>query len=272
MENEFDWLHYEENEEAKHHYATHGLRNLKKLYEQQFDKESEEALFRPLISLKKAQDIIADSLVTLYLEYGTYDNDVFACELIEVISFVIEESLINKIQNSPYWSIQIDESNMIKQEKILAIVSKHLSDNYLITHFLGIIQLEDAAAQPIVNSINQFLLAKKLDLNNMFHMESNSASTMLAEYITISEVYMHLNATIDTITTQYIGHYKILPNYGNFLKENMDEQKILPNDLPDFISQFAIATIESFHNCFSNSEILNALRIFDSQELLSQYK
>lgn len=92
-----------------------------------------------------------------------------------------------------------------------------------------------------------------------------------ADYITISEVYTHLKATIDTITTQYIGRNGMPPNYGNFLKEYINEQGILSEELPDFITQFAIATIESLQDRFPDSEILNSLRIFDPRELPPQY-
>ncbi|CAG8504672.1 9051_t:CDS:2 [Cetraspora pellucida] len=324
----------QDHKKTKHHYATHGLKDLKNLSTQQFNEAKNEALFGPFVSLKKVQSIM-DPPNLVRSEY-------------EAISFVIEESLSNEIQNSPYWSIQIDESNTIKQEKMLAIVSKHLSDNYPVVQFLGIIQLDDAAAQSIVNNINHFLMAKKLDISYMYHMESDGASTMIGKkngiatifkkqnpfllehyciahrlalaakdaaekvpyfenynsivnnlysyfsssykrminlqlveqtiddpnlvlLFTISEVYMHLNATINSITTQYIGHNGIPPNYENFLREYIDEQNILIEDLPDFILQFAVATVESLQDRFPNSEILNSLRIFDPCELPSQY-
>ncbi|CAG8839073.1 24340_t:CDS:2, partial [Cetraspora pellucida] len=43
----------------------------------------------------------------------------------------------------------------------------------------GIIQLDDTAAQSIVNNINHFLMAKKLNISNMYHMKSDGASTMI---------------------------------------------------------------------------------------------
>ncbi|CAG8459068.1 5342_t:CDS:1 [Dentiscutata erythropus] len=92
-----------------------------------------------------------------------------------------------------------------------------------------------------------------------------------ADYVTISEVYTHLNATINAITTNYIGHNGILPNYRNFLREYVDKQNILIEDLPDFISQFVVATVESLQDRFPDSEILNSLRIFDPCELPPQY-
>ncbi|CAG8784845.1 19898_t:CDS:2, partial [Cetraspora pellucida] len=281
---------------AKHHYATHRLKDLKNLSTQQFNKAKNEALFGPFVGLKKVQSIM-DPPNLVCSEYGSYDNDVSAREFLEAISFVIEESLSNEIQNSPYWSI---------------------------------IQLDDAAAQSIVNNINRFLMAKKLDISNMYHIGSGGASTMigkkngvatifkkqnpfllehnciahrlalaakdaaekvpyfenynsivnnlysyfsfsykqminlqlveqtiddpnlvlLSDYVTISEIYMHLNATINSITTQYIGYNGIPPNYGNFLREYIDEQNILIEELPDFILQFAVATKALFD--FSN--------------------
>ncbi|CAG8538755.1 8959_t:CDS:2, partial [Scutellospora calospora] len=216
---EFDWLYYEENEDSDKMFFHHAnTQDHKKSLPIAYNQTTIEYGFKQLISsdklkiiqniqyvyflaknhytthsLKKAQDIIADSPVTLYSEYGTYDNDISARKFIKAISFVIEESLINEIQNSLYWSIQINESNMIKQEKILAIISKHLSDNYLITYFLSIIQLDNAVAKLIVDSINQFLLAKKLDLNNIFHIGSDSASTILGKNNGVAAIFKKQN-------------------------------------------------------------------------------
>ncbi|CAG8584582.1 1171_t:CDS:2, partial [Scutellospora calospora] len=367
-----------------------------RIMQYQFNEAENEALFGPFVGLKKVQSII-DPPNTICSEYSSYDNDVSAYEFLEAISFVIEESLSNEIQNSPYWSIQIDDNNTIKQEKMLAIVSKHLSNNYSVIRFLGIIQLDNAAAQPTVNNINHFLTAKKLNISNIFHIGSDGASTMirkkngvaaifkkqnpfLLEYHCIAhrlaltakdatekvpyfenynsiinnlysyfsssykqiinlrlieqifddpnlvllqiintrwlslsnvvsnlhqilksvktvlnedsskniitqrlynamdqtfylatKVYTYLNTTINTITTQYIGRNRILLNYGNFLREYINEQNILFEDLSDFILQFAIATIESLQDRFLDSEMLNSLRIFDPHELPPQY-
>ncbi|CAG8734285.1 5729_t:CDS:1, partial [Dentiscutata heterogama] len=56
-----------------------------------------------------------------------------------------------------------------------------------------------------------------------------------ADYITISEIYTHLNATIDVITTQYIGRNRIPPNYGNFLREYIDIRKFLQIPIENFV-------------------------------------
>ncbi|CAG8758671.1 797_t:CDS:2, partial [Dentiscutata heterogama] len=129
----------------KHHYATHRLKDLQKLNTQQFNEAKSEALFGPFVGLKKVQSII-DPPNRVHSEYDLYDNDVSVRKFLEAISFIIEESLNNEIQNLPYWSI---------------------------------IQLNDAAAQSTVNNINYFLMPKKLDISNMYHMGSDGASIMI---------------------------------------------------------------------------------------------
>jgi hypothetical protein len=51
----------------------------------------------------------------------------------------------------------------------------------------------------------------------------------------------------------------------------MNNEAILPEQLPRFISEFAKATVNSLYDRFPDSEILNALRIFDPHELPPHY-
>ncbi|CAG8816501.1 31268_t:CDS:2, partial [Racocetra persica] len=245
---------------AKHHYATHGLQDLKKLYDRQFDEESNEALFGPFIGLKKVQSF-GDSPITVSSEYGTYDNDVSAREFIEAISFVIEESLIKKIQSSSYWSIQIDDSNTIKQEKILAIVSRHLSNNYPIARFLGIIQLEDAAARPIVDSINRFLLAKRLDISNIFHIGNDGASTILGKNNGVAYIFKKQNPFL--LEHHCIAHRLALAA-KDAAKKRMINLQLIEKKLedPNLVLQIINTRWLSLSNVVSNLH-----RILDSVKL-----
>src|ERR1700722_4537573 len=61
--------------------------------------------------------------------YGTYQNYNSGKEMEKAISFIIKEELFQEINNSPFWSIMIDEITSISDEKHLAIVSKHMSHN-----------------------------------------------------------------------------------------------------------------------------------------------
>ncbi|CAG8734517.1 20478_t:CDS:2, partial [Gigaspora rosea] len=61
--------------------------------------------------------------------YATYQNPVAGREILELLAYVIEKDTIAEIINSPFWSILLDESNTITNEKTLAIVSKHIANN-----------------------------------------------------------------------------------------------------------------------------------------------
>ncbi|CAG8758873.1 15063_t:CDS:2, partial [Dentiscutata heterogama] len=171
----------------------------------------------------------------------------------------------------------IDDSNLV----LRIINTRWLSLSNVVTNLhrilnsVKIVLKEDSSknivVQGLYNAMDQtFYLATKLLADILYNLRSLT-NLFQADYITISEIYTHLNATIDIITTQYIGHNGIPPNYRNFLREYIDKQNILIKDLPDFILQFAFATIESLQDRFPDSEILNSLRIFDPQELLLQY-
>jgi len=68
--------------------------------------------------------------------------------------------LIDEIKASEQWSILIDESITITNEKYLVIVSKYISNN-------------------IVIQIKNFLIEKELQVEDIAHFKSNRISTMI---------------------------------------------------------------------------------------------
>lgn len=73
----------------------------------------------------------------------------------------------------------IDESNTVKMDKNLAIISKHISKNLPIYHYLGMIELKEGTADAIVNELSTFIQAKNLLINRLMNIGSNGASVML---------------------------------------------------------------------------------------------
>ena len=70
--------------------------------------------------------------------------------------------MIDEIKASEQWSILIDESITITDEKYLVIVSKHISNNIPILRYVGLIELDDCTANNIVIQIKNFLMEKEL--------------------------------------------------------------------------------------------------------------
>ncbi|CAG8760155.1 15752_t:CDS:2, partial [Racocetra persica] len=112
--------------------------------------------------------------------YGSYQNNVSACKFIESIDRVIEQETFQELRNLDGWSLIIDESNTISAEKTLAIVSKYLiALAKPIYRFLGLILLTDSTANTIIAEINRFFQAKHISYNDLMHICTDGASTMI---------------------------------------------------------------------------------------------
>ncbi|GBB99207.1 hypothetical protein RclHR1_03450002 [Rhizophagus clarus] len=352
-------------------------------------------------------------------QYGSYTNSNAGNEFLESICHVIEESLFNELNSSKFWSILIDESTTITDNKHLAIVSKYLVNNTPYMRYLGMLNLEETDASYIFNQIRLFALSKNLKFNSLIHFGSDGASTMTghrsgvstrlkqlnpfmssnhciahrlhlagkdasskvvyfknyekilhriysyfsrsykrqrmlhamqdindepilevlnlietrwlslsnvvgnlykiidsvlaslnedslegenaaknliplldeefviatmfladlttilkrlikvfqSDYVALSHLKPHLKAAIDSISEDFVGSANIQPKYGIILHNYMDQKRLKSDNLPSFIKDFAVAIIEALKERFPNSELYNALSIFDTKLL-----
>ena len=111
-------------------------------------------------------------------QYGSYNNSKYARKFEEAIFYVIEKALIDEIKTSERWSILIDVSTSITDEKHLVIVSKHIANNVLVLRYLGLIELDNCSANNITTQIKSFLNEKGLQVENIAHFGSDGASVM----------------------------------------------------------------------------------------------
>ncbi|CAG8458076.1 8780_t:CDS:2 [Scutellospora calospora] len=347
-------------------------------------------------------------------KYGSYSNNHAGHDFIEAIARVIEESTIKELTESLTWSIMIDESTTITNEKNLAIVSKHLVQNIPYYRYLGMIQLTSGTADAIINELLRFFIAKNLPTKTLFHMGSDGASVMLAtqlkalypfltehhcishrlalagkdaakkvpyfshyeyivkklytyfstsflrmqnlkmiekefgdpelvllqivttrwlsfsnvvknlhqiinsvvealledsltdkiaeflyleidnnfylttyyladimgylrrltllfqaNYVSLFDMKLQLNSTIQAITTEFIGEKDIAPTWGTHLKNYLIEKNIDDFEIPLFVQDFAKAVIESLNERFPDHNLIDAFCIFDPKELPS---
>ncbi|CAG8461678.1 9614_t:CDS:2, partial [Cetraspora pellucida] len=104
------------------------------------------------------------TMQSTHSKYGSYINDHTARQFVLAIAHIIEESLM------------IDKSNTISNKKNLTIVSQHISCNLPVFHYLGIIKLQSTLSNTIFNDLEQFILAKHLPHEALYHFGSNGAS------------------------------------------------------------------------------------------------
>ena len=124
---------------------------------------------------------IVDNTISTRSNYGTYTNNKSGKTLEQSIANIIKQELRREIRNSPFWSIKIDETTSISDEKHLAIVSKHMSHNVPVLRFIGLIELENCTANSILEQMLKFIQVNELNLDNLIHFGSDGASTMVGK-------------------------------------------------------------------------------------------
>ena len=152
-------------------------------------------VFSDLCDLTKLQSINVQTLVikdgvcgikppclkesfTSRKNYGTYTNPTSALEFLDALAHIIEDKVIEEVNSSSYWSLMIDKTTTITDNKHLAIVSKHITNNIPYIRYLGMVELDGQTAETITNAIEKFLMPKQLKLSLLIHFGSDGASNM----------------------------------------------------------------------------------------------
>ncbi|CAG8634044.1 211_t:CDS:2, partial [Dentiscutata heterogama] len=127
-------------------------------------------------------------------EYASYENPISGRMFLASIAFVIEYEIIQELIDSKNWSILVDESTSFNT-KHLAIVAKYLINNKPVLRYLGIIELTNCNAKSITEDLERFIIAKSLNIKNIFHFGSDGASTMLGHRTGIAARLKNQDAT-----------------------------------------------------------------------------
>ncbi|CAG8776430.1 12701_t:CDS:2, partial [Cetraspora pellucida] len=162
---------------VKHNIATLNFEDLCHLVELQIQ-NTENSIIPGGANLLSLPELIT-TVQSTRSEYGSYINDHAGRQFIAAIAHVIEEAIFNELRASKAWSLMIDESNTISNEKNLAIVSRHILHNLPVFRYLGIVKLQNASSNAIFNELDRFILAKHLPLETLYHFGSDGASVNL---------------------------------------------------------------------------------------------
>jgi hypothetical protein len=124
----------------------------------------------------------------------------------------------------------------------------------------------DRASQLVSNLDPKFIISTMF-LADLMYILTKMIKIFQRDHIDLSELKHSLETTISAIKAQFIGNEEVPPTYGTILHKYMEDNNILSDNLPSFISKFAEAIIKSLKIRFPDSEIYNALRIFDTKFL-----
>ena len=139
------------------------------------------------------------------------------------------------------------------------------------------VQNGDKTAQALLEQMdNEFIMATMF-LADLTFILKKLINIFQSDYITITHLQPHLDTTINTITSYFIGNNDSAATYGNILQNYIAKENISSEELPSFIYDYSLAMVTSIKNRFPNSSLHFAFQIFDPEELptnnaqLSQY-
>jgi len=125
----------------------------------------------------------------------------------------------------------------------------------------------EKAANNLILLLNENFVIATMFLADLTTALKRLIKVFQADYVALSHLKPHLKATIDSISEDFIGSEDIQPKYGIILHNYMDQKEINSGNLPNFIKDFAIAIIGALKERFPNSELYDALSIFDTKLL-----
>jgi hypothetical protein len=111
-------------------------------------------------------------------KYGDYNNHISGLDFLHSIAHVIKRSLSEELNSSVNWSIMIDETNSVDNDKYLAIVGKYIN-NLPYMRYLGMVNLDSTDGEGIFNQIKSFCTLKEIPYHNIIHFGSDGASNMI---------------------------------------------------------------------------------------------
>ncbi|CAG8484392.1 25816_t:CDS:2 [Gigaspora rosea] len=116
--------------------------------------------------------------------------------------------------------------------------------------------------ESIVKKLYTYFSTSYSRMQNLKMIEKDSTN-----YISLFDIKLQLNATINAITTEFIGKKHIEPTWENHLKNYLKEKNIDESEVPLFVQDFAKAVIESLKERFPDHDLIDLFRILDPKKL-----
>ena len=99
-------------------------------------------------------------------------------ELLQCLSSVVEEQILEDLRSSDFFALMTDESTNISILKQLVLVARYMTETGIKTSFLLIKDIRDGTAETIETALLQGLVDKSLDVTKLRAFGSDRASVM----------------------------------------------------------------------------------------------
>ncbi|CAG8457899.1 11277_t:CDS:2, partial [Cetraspora pellucida] len=236
-----------------HNIATNTITDLCSLIDQQIQ-NSQELHISSNINILKSPFALKDIELTRS-DYGSYTNNHAGRDFINAIGEVIEQEICYEIRHRNGVAIQLKKQNPF------------LTEHHCISHRLALACEDAAETIPYMHTYNKLVGNLYTYFTDILGSLRRLILSFQSDYISLIEIKIQIATVIQIITESFIGTEDSLPTWGYHLRIYLEAKDLTSSDIPDFIQQFAIATVENLNKRFPDREILDAFCIFDSQNL-----
>ncbi|CAG8653930.1 10497_t:CDS:2, partial [Gigaspora rosea] len=188
--------------------------------------------------------------------YNYFSNSYLRMEHLKMVEAQLEDPELHllKIVTTRWLSLSNVVSNL---HRIINSIIQALQDDYT----------KSKTAQMLFNMIDQNFLLTTHFLADILRDLRHLTLIFQANYVSLYEVKIQINATIQKIRFDFLGNNDQEPTWRNFLRQFLDENNLSTDDIPLHIQEFAQATIENLQIRFPDHEITDAFCIFDPRNL-----
>ncbi|XP_033730344.1 uncharacterized protein LOC117319689 isoform X2 [Pecten maximus] len=115
-------------------------------------------------------------------------------EFINIIGDVMERDMLESLRAAKFFALLADESTDEQTREQLSIFAKWVNDEEKpVDHFLGIIQVERTDSETLANKIQQFLLAKNVNITRCRFVGFDGTNAMSGEISGLQRRMRHLS-------------------------------------------------------------------------------
>lgn len=122
----------------------------------------------------------------------------------------------------------------------------------------------DKQAEFLLDQLDQEFISATMFLADLANILKKLINIFQLENLSVSKFIFHLNNTIREITSEFIGHEEIQPNYGTIFGNYLNKSG---SSVPSFVKEYSLAIIDAIKNRFPESELYFSFKIFDPKEL-----
>ena len=108
---------------------------------------------------------------------ATYRSTKSVIEFVGAISTWIDELLLRRLRNAPYYSVMLDECTDVTVVEEMSVFFRWTEKGEPVEHFFDVLPLKEANAESITTVLMDYLVKKELSLSHLVGMGFDGAAT-----------------------------------------------------------------------------------------------